>query len=122
TQCVLDDHAGGCVEVTPSVGEIRAQVAAILEHEPRASVVAMHAARRGDWPASISVTDRDYRLAWCESPLAVRVALRNARAPQANGVVILTPLAESELGSDVLARVSRARVFHVRQWETLRLF
>jgi hypothetical protein len=113
----MDHYPGGWVEVTPSLPEIRAQVSAILEYDHDARIVAMHAGRRSEWPADVTIDNRTYQLAWCDSPLAARMALRSARQNQIQGLVLLTPLSESDLGADVLARVSRARVFRIHQWE-----
>lgn len=103
--------------MTPSVQEIRAQINAILERDADARIVAMHAAAKSEWPANVAVEKQTYQIAWCESPLELRLALRQARD---HGLVLLTPLTEKDLGADVLARLSRAKIFRVHQWEIVR--
>jgi len=99
------------------VGEIRAQVAAVLTHDARAPVIGIFSSRPQDWPEELAVGDRRFALRWCESPLSVRLALREARTVTAAGTIILTPLADADLGADVLARLSRGRVFRVKHWD-----
>ena len=106
--------------MTPSVAEIRAQISAILARDQDARIVAMHAAHKAEWPPSVAVENRTYQVAWCESPLELRLALRQARKMSQHGLVLLTPLAESDLGADVVARLSRSKIFRVHQWEIVR--
>jgi hypothetical protein len=106
--------------VTPSVSEIRAQISAILERNADAKIVAMRAVRKGEWPRGIAVHDRMYQLEWCESPIELRLALLKARRAPENGFVLLTPLEDTEIGADVLARLSRAKVFQIHQWAIIR--
>jgi hypothetical protein len=106
--------------VTPSIGQIRAQVAAVLERDERAAAIGIFAGREFDWPAELDIGERRFALRWCDSPLAARLALHDARVDHADGTVILTPLAENELGADVLARLARGQVFRVKHWDIVR--
>jgi hypothetical protein len=105
--------------VIPSVGEIRTQIATVLEREPDARVFGLSTPAAGSWPATITVNTREFSILYCDSALAFRQALQAARGNGA-GLVVLTPLAERALGADVLARLARGRLFHVRQWEMVR--
>ena len=113
----MDGHAEGIAGVTPSVGQIRAQVSALLEHDAQARAIGIFASSPATWPQEVAIGDRRFALRWCASPLAVRLALREARRNGSGGTIVLTPLLEGELGADVLARLSRGRVFRVKQWE-----
>ncbi len=116
----MDNNPERRVEVTPSVSQIRAQIEAVLDRDPDASVVAIRADRASDWPGDLSVGQRRFRMRWCESPLAVRLALRERNDDGASGSVILTPLSDGTLGADVLARLSRGRVFQMQHWGIVR--
>lgn len=105
--------------MTPSIAEIRAKIGALQERTD-AHVIAIHADRKAQWPSELSINGKTYRLAWCESPLEARLSLREARKNPDCGLVLITSLSEAEIGSDVLARLSRTRIFRVHQWEIIR--
>ena len=101
--------------MTPSIAEIRAKIGALQERTDT-HAIAIHADQKGQWPSELSINGKTYRLAWCESPLELRLSLRAARKTSDCGLVLITPLTEADIGSDVLARLSRAKVFRVHQW------
>lgn len=120
--------------LNPSVRQIVAQIDAILKHDPTASVIGIRAQTKDDWPESLELGSRNFTLAWCPSPITVRerlIALAQERAggvsadtappsTEGTGLVILTPLSDHHLGADVLARLSRGKVFAVEAWDMLR--
>lgn len=107
--------------LTPAIGQISAQVDAVLRHDADAVVIGIRAQAAGQWPDRISVQGREFALAWCPSPLVVRQKLLECEeATDGGGMVILTPLDAQALGSDVLARFSRGRLFAVDSWDMLR--
>jgi hypothetical protein len=116
--------------LNPSVRQIVAQIDAVLRHDPAAMAIGIRAQGNEHWPSRVTVGDREFALAWCPSPITVReqlVALANeagALAGQSSaavpGLVVLTPLSDHALGADVLARLSRGKVFPVEAWDMLR--
>lgn len=107
--------------MTPSAAQIRAQLEAVLQLAPSAAAVAIRAERRAEWPPQVEAGQRRFSLQWCDSPLAARLALRQARADDGgDGVALLTPLPDAQLGADVLARLAGRRVFSIRPWEVVR--
>lgn len=116
--------------LNPSVRQIVAQVDAVLRHDPTATVIGIRAQGNENWPARVTVGDREFSLAWCPSPIAVReqlVALADVAgslsgqsSAAAPGLVVLTPLSDHALGADVIARLSRGKVFPVEAWDMLR--
>ena len=122
------------VLLNPSARQIVAQVDAVLRHDRTAAVIAIRAQHDEDWPSTLAVGDREFSVAWCPSPIAVRERLL-ALADRAMddpgpvpsespgnlpGLVVLTPLSDQVLGADVLARFSRGKVFSVEAWDMLR--
>lgn len=97
---------------------IAAQLDALLEREPDLAAVAMRSPVRAAWPERVERRGRTFRLQWVDSPLAARLALR--QVGQDEGLVMLTALEDSDLGDDVLARLSRGRVFSVESTRMLR--
>lgn len=120
--------------LNPSARQIVAQVDAVLRHDPNATVIGIRAQRNDDWPACLTVGNREFAVAWCPSPIAVReqlVEIANESmaisgqiseelSRKLPGLVVLTPLSDSALGADVLARLSRGKVFSVEAWDMLR--
>lgn len=106
--------------MVPTRNQITAQIQAVLEREPQARCIAIRSPGPDEWPESVTVRERRFRLHWCESPLVARQSLLEAETNNDEGVVILTNLGDSDLGCDVLARLSRARVFQVESWDMLR--
>jgi hypothetical protein len=78
----------------------------------------------GSWdgPPRLSVSGRCYDVAICRSVLAVREELARERAEEVS-VVMLTDRDDRDLGSDVLARVAKARIIARDPWDSVkRLF
>lgn len=105
-----------------SVAQIAAQLDAVLGRDDGAQVVAIRSTSRGDWPASITRRGRTFQIRWCESSLALREELENLDGSNsaADGLVIVTPLQDTEVSDDVAARLARARVFQPKGWDIVR--
>lgn len=73
----------------------------------------------GDWsgPARIEVKGQPFRVEACGSALAVREVLSEAQEDER--IVVLTDREERDLGSDVLVRLARRRLFTVDPWIVL---
>lgn len=95
---------------------IKGQVDSVLKRRPNASFIAIRSPVRGAWPQHLDCGERKFRIRWCGSPLEMREIL--SEAPD-DGIVILTDLKETELGSDVLARLCMERLFSVESWRML---
>lgn len=107
--------------MTLTVSELRAQVEAVLERGAGAEVVGIYAPSADPWPETLDAAGRSYRVRWCPSPLAARMALRDVRrSGTEQGLLMLTSLTEQQLGADVVARLARGKLFRIRQWEIVR--
>jgi hypothetical protein len=101
--------------LAPTTAQIKAQVEAIVRHDPTARALGIWSPARQSWPDRIECGSRTFVIAWCESSLAARAALITARDDL--GIVLLTDLAEAKLGDDVLARLAKARLLRIESWE-----
>ena len=103
------------MSVTPE--QLTLQVKQLCERRPDTRVVGVHAAHwsGGDAIAAGAAT---FRVAWCESALAVSERL--AALSGGERLVVLTPLDETDLGADVLARLARRRLLHPDRWQMVR--
>ncbi|MFZ4700667.1 MAG: hypothetical protein ACOYMG_11520, partial [Candidatus Methylumidiphilus sp.] len=81
--------------LSPTIGQISAQVDVVLRHDADAAVVGIRAQSPGHWPDKLTVKDREFALAWCPSPIAVREKLLECETEE-TGMVILTPEAVKE--------------------------
>ena len=104
----------------PTRNQIAAQVDAILAREPDARCIAIRSPAPDAWPDTLALRNRAFSVRWCESPLAARQYLSETESGEVDGVVLLTSLGERELGSDVIARLSRGRVFQIESWDMVR--
>lgn len=101
--------------------QLHAQLEAVLAKEPNARVVAVRLDGGQGLPETLRVRGRQFNVRWCESRLALREALVQAEADCADpGLVLATPIPDTEIPADIAARLVRARVFQARDWEIVR--
>jgi PglZ domain len=106
--------------IAPTFSQIKAQVAAIRQKSNQGvPVLGMHTA--GRWTDADQQSDGDdlYRIHQCDSPLAVRLALRE-HDPNVTVHVILTSLGPEELGTDILLRFAKRKLFKVDRWSIVK--
>ena len=103
----------------PTFSQIKAQVAAIRQKIPDARAIGIHAS--GRWTGDRHKQDgaETYLIEQCDSPLAVRIVLREHVDDQTIKVLI-TNLEESDLGNDVLLRLAKQRLFPVESWQIVK--
>lgn len=101
--------------------QLHAQLEAVLAKEPEARVVAVRLDAAQGLPETLSVRGRQFGVRWCESRLALREALvEGADGGAGQGLVIATPIPDTDLPADIASRLARARVFQARDWEIVR--
>lgn len=103
----------------PTLNQIKARVAAVLQKVPNAKVIGIHAL--GSWSGFSQARDGDRALVinQCDSPLAIRQALREQAATDAIKV-LLTPLVDKDLSEDILLRMAKQHLFRINSWEMVR--
>jgi hypothetical protein len=107
------------VTAAPTFSQIKAQVAGIRQKSPTERVIGIHA--QGRWSGSRQQIDGDqlYLIEQCDSPLALRLALREHLPEQAIQVLI-TPLQEQDLEVDIRLRLAKQRLFVIDQWQIVK--
>lgn len=75
----------------------------------------------GRWTSNPIQTDGDqlYCIYQCDSPMAMRLALRETTEPNAKKVLV-TNLEDRELGDDVLMRLHRRKLYSIDNWQIVR--
>ena len=86
----------------------------------KSRVLGLRSPARRAWPPSIERGGRIYQLAWCESELEVRERLDALDDAEVEGLVVLTPLDDTDLGDDIRARLYRGRLERTDRWAVLR--
>jgi hypothetical protein len=104
---------------SPTFSQIKAQVAAIRQKVPQARVIGIHSLARWTEAPRQQDGEQDYVIHQCDSPLSFRLALRQPAAENTTQVLI-TSLAEKDLGEDVLLRLAKRRLFQIDPWQIIR--
>ena len=97
-------------------GQIKAQVATVRKHNAHERVIGIRA--RGRWTGERCKPDgnESYVIEQCDSPLAMRIALRE-NTPADTIKVLITSLDEKDLGEDILLRLAKRRLFGIDSWQ-----
>ncbi len=104
---------------SPTLNQIKAQVSAIQKKVDGARVIGIRAAGHWSGPSTARIGDQEFQIAACASPLAMRLALRETPGPNCTQVLI-TNLAENELGEDILLRLAKRRLFPLDAWQIVK--
>jgi hypothetical protein len=101
-----------------TLAQISALLASLRERGHAARVVGISTLARCD-VESVSIGEERWLVRQCDSALAVREALLETQALDGS-MVIVTPLGEGDLESDVRARLARGRLLTLRSWDAVR--
>src|SRR4051812_17817488 len=96
--------------------QVRSKVAWVLQKEPDALVVGLHAAGPWQGDGELDLGERKFAVVRADTVLEVREALADAET-LARPTVVLTRVPQDELGQDVVARLARGKLFPVDAWE-----
>src|SRR4051812_28746480 len=95
----------------PTFSQIKAQVAAIRRKVPNVHVIGIRSEGRWTGESRKLEGDETYVIEQCDSPLALRLALRRDSDPTATKVLV-TSLEDKDLSDDILLRLTKRRLFH----------
>ena len=101
-----------------TLSQIRAQVATLVRRSPDARVIGIKTANGWEGDAHFQMSDRQYRVRYCGSELAMREALLEGAGD--DGLVVVTHLEESALGQDLIARFAKRRLYPIEGWTILK--
>ena len=107
--------------MSPLLAPTRRQLEAFLDREKESRVLGVRSPIRRPWPEFIERNGRQFRVAWCESPLEVREALAGIEDASDARLLVITNLEDSQLGADVIARFPRGRLMAASRWDALRV-
>ena len=117
----LGYRGGWCIVSTasPTFSQIKTRVATIRQKIANARVIGIHSL--GRWTDEVRKTDGDhsYLIRQCDSPLAMRLALREP--VEENTIkILITPLENKELSDDIRMRMVKPYLFEIKPWEIAR--
>ena len=115
----------------PTPAQVAAQVAMVRRQRPEDRVIGVH--MPGGWlgGATLTVDGETCNVVYCSSGLQVREALASLKAPHPTPLpegegkdaaaepllVVITPLDETQLGLDVLARLAGRQLYRIDHWQ-----
>lgn len=105
-------------QAAPTFGQIKAQVAAIRKKIQNVRSVAIRA--KAKWTGSTRVVDgaETYLIHQCDSPLAMRLALREGGEDVTT--VLITDLDDREIGDDILVRLKPRKLLPLDSWQIVK--
>ncbi|HEX7379713.1 MAG TPA: BREX-2 system phosphatase PglZ, partial [Pirellulales bacterium] len=106
---------------TPTFSQIKARVESIRRKVDKVRPIGIHTAGRWIGDNKKSDGDQTYLIYQCDSPLAMRLALRE-RTESGATKVLLTTLDESDLSQDILLRLTKRQLFSINRWDIVRSF
>lgn len=102
----------------PTFSQVKAQVAAVRRKVEGARVIGINAAGRWTGDRIQREGDETFVIDQCDSPLAMRIALRDDHRDATK--VLITSLDENELDDDILVRLARRRLFAIDSWQIVK--
>lgn len=103
---------------SPTFAQIKAQVAAVRKKLPGTKSIAIRS--KGKWSGNSSYEDNGevFRIHQCDSPLAMRLALRESGE---NGTtVLITDLDDHEISDDILVRLKPRKLIPLDSWQIVK--
>lgn len=103
----------------PLIARIVGQAGVIKRKFPAARAIGITIGAAAAAPADVEARDGRYRVRPCPTPLAARIALRSDTGSDST-LVLVTPLADDEVGSDVTIRLADQKFFPLDSWGVVR--
>lgn len=103
----------------PTFSQIKAQVSAIRQRNSDAQIIGIRVQGRWTGDRLKQEGSETYLIEQCDSPLAIRIALRRGNDDQTIRV-LLTSLDETNLGDDVLLRLAKRKLHLIDSWQIVK--
>lgn len=104
--------------------QLKAQVAAVRKKIPESTVIGIRSSLR--WNGEVQRQDGDelYRIYQCDSPLAMRVALREqterGHERLRSTSILITDLDDQQIGDDILVRLKPRKLVPLDNWQIVK--
>ncbi len=104
---------------SPTSAQIIAQVRHLKSRLANARIIGLRSPERYAGPSRVEEGQEAMDIIQCDSPLAIRIALRE-NLPEHTTRVLVTPLDETDLGDDIRLRLPKRRLFDMDGWDVVR--
>ena len=103
---------------SPTFAQIKAQVAAIRKKIPGTKSIAIRS--KAKWSGNSSYEDNGevFKIHQCDSPLAMRLALRQSN--DQSTTVLVTDLDDHDIGDDILVRLKPRKLIPLDSWQIVK--
>ena len=105
-------------DASPTFAQIKAQVAAIRKKLPGTKSIAIRS--KAKWSGNSSYEDNGevFHIHQCDSPLAMRLALRQSN--DQSTTVLVTDLDDHDIGDDILVRLKPRKLIPLDSWQIVK--
>ena len=102
----------------PTFSQIKAQVAAIRKAVPNTKAIAIRS--KSKWTGNVVQRDGEetYRIHQCDSPLAMRIALR--QADESATTVLITDIDDNDISNDIFVRLKPRKLYPLNSWQIVK--
>ena len=104
--------------------QLKAQVAAVRKKLPESTAIAIRSNFRWSGESQRSDGDETYFIHQCDSPLAMRVALRDPGREMGGDTrrmsILITDLDDEQIGDDILVRLKPRKVVPLDNWQIVK--
>lgn len=98
-----------------TTAQIRIQVGAVHRSRPEDRIIGIRTAGRWTGPERLDIAGQEFRVVQCDSPLEIRERVVESEGDTVP-LVVVTNLADQEIGLDLLVRFAKRRLHPVRPW------
>ena len=99
--------------------QLKSQISLVITKVPNAHIIGFRTHNRWEGDAYLSVNDKKFLIAQCNSPLAFREAAITARK-ECCPLAVITNLNDSDLGDDLRTLLAKRRLIPIKPWASVK--
>ncbi|MBT3368373.1 MAG: hypothetical protein HN416_14570, partial [Nitrospina sp.] len=93
--------------------QLKSQISAVLTKVPKAHMIGFRTHNRWEGESYLTLNDKKFMISQCNSPLAFREAVLNARK-ECCPLAVITNLNDPDLGDDLRALLAKRRLISIK--------
>lgn len=99
--------------------QLKSQISLVITKVPNAHIIGFRTHNRWEGNDYLSINDKKFLIAQCNSPLAFREAVINARKERCP-LAVITNLNDSDLGDDLRTLLAKRRLIPMKPWASVK--
>ena len=99
--------------------QLKSQISLVITKVPNAAVIGFRTLNTWEGDTDLKVNDKKFLIAQCNSQLAFREAVINARK-EGCPLVVMTNLNDSDLGDDLRTLLAKRRLIPIKPWASVK--